>query len=316
MKKIIAAHLHFFRNEAHYEFMVVFNNLLQKFSAARDVVIELYSAFFDLLEKEKALINAMRKSDYTRQIAETDHRIDRIITGMRDMISAALHHFEADIAEAAQSLHNRFAAFGDIAKKSYEEETAVVNLLIADLNSEEYSVPISLVGLMPWMIELQAVEKEFEQLLEDRNVETADKPQGRVRDIRHELDKVYHPMIDRINAANTMDNFGAYTQFIHELNAEITYFNDHSHHHARKDISVGDDCVVEPIATQPYTGKAVTPIPRAYYRREGKPTEELVFSKDFSLTYKNNKKVGTADVTLHGKGAYKGQKTVTFNIAR
>jgi hypothetical protein len=74
---------------------------------------------------------------------------------------------------------------------------------------------------------------------------------------------------------------------------------------------------VEPIETLPYTGKAVTPVPVAYYRGDGeKPTVELVFAKDFSVTYKNNVEVGTADVTLHGKGHYKGQKTVTFNIAR
>jgi hypothetical protein len=123
-------------------------------------------------------------------------------------------------------------------------------------------------------------------------------------------------MTDRINAANTMDGGSTYTDFIAQLNAEITYFNEHSHHHARKDIGAGDHCVVETIDTQKYTEKAVTPIPKGYYREEGKPTVELVFAKDFSVTYKNNKEVGTAELTLHGKGAYKGQKTVTFNIAR
>lgn len=37
---------------------------------------------------------------------------------------------------------------------------------------------------------------------------------------------------------------------------------------------------------------------------------------DFSVTYRNNVNVGTATLILHGKGAYKGQKIVTFNIAR
>jgi hypothetical protein len=77
-----------------------------------------------------------------------------------------------------------------------------------------------------------------------------------------------------------------------------------------------DYCVVEPIDTQKYTEKAVVPIPKAYWRgNEKHATVELVFAKDFSLTYKNNIKIGTAEVTLHGKGAYKGQKTATFNIA-
>jgi hypothetical protein len=42
---------------------------------------------------------------------------------------------------------------------------------------------------------------------------------------------------------------------------------------------------------------------------------ELVFAKDFTLTYKGNDRVGTATISIHGKGAYKGVKVVTFNIA-
>jgi hypothetical protein len=101
-------------------------------------------------------------------------------------------------------------------------------------------------------------------------------------------------------------------KLFHELNElRVKYV-----HHLPKDLSAADHCVIEPIGTQPYTEKPVIPIPRAYWREKDKPTVELVFAKDFSVTYKNNVNVGTAEVTLHGKGAYKGQKTATFNIAR
>ncbi|MDR3261023.1 MAG: hypothetical protein LBT78_04225 [Tannerella sp.] len=42
---------------------------------------------------------------------------------------------------------------------------------------------------------------------------------------------------------------------------------------------------------------------------------QSVNSKDFTVTYRKNIEVGTADLIIHGKGAYKGTKTVTFNIA-
>jgi hypothetical protein len=316
MKKIVTALLISFRNEAHYEFMIVFRNLLQKFPPVMAVVALLHQAFLELLALEERLVNLMHKSDYTKKIEEEDRRVDRVITGMRALIAAALHHFDGAVVEAAQSLYNRFAAFGDMAKKTYEEETADVHLLIADLQSPDYADKVMRVGLAPWLTELEAAETGFEWLLGQRNTETAEKPQGRLKDVRREIDKVYHQMTDRISAAATMDESGGYTQFINELNAEITYFNDHRHHHALKDLSVGDHCVIEPIETQKHTEKAVVPIPRAYWREKDKPTVELVFAKDFSVTYKNNVEVGTADVTLHGKGAYKGQKTATFNIAK
>jgi hypothetical protein len=296
--------------------MIVFRHLLRKFPDAEAVVAALLADFDPLLAQEGALVDFMRKSDYTQKIAEADHRVDNVLIGIRAVVVAALHHVDPTWREAAQSLKNRLDAFGDIARKSYDAETAAVNILLRDLNSAEYVNKVALIGLAPWVAELQAAETLFEALLEERNVEAADKPQGNLKDVRRAIDVIYHRMIERIGAAATLDDTDLYTQFINELNAEIARFNEQHHHHARKDISVGEHTVVEPIATQQYTEKAVTPLPKAYYREEGKPTVELVFAKDFSLTYKNNVNVGTAEVTLHGKGAYKGQKTVTFNIAR
>jgi hypothetical protein len=52
-----------------------------------------------------------------------------------------------------------------------------------------------------------------------------------------------------------------------------------------------------------------------HYREEGNPAAELALGKDFSVTYKNNTNVGMAEVTIHGKGTYKGHKTIPFNIS-
>jgi hypothetical protein len=316
MKKILTARLHSFRNEAHCEYMIVFRNRITKFPNVQSLLSTLYGPFVNLITKEEDLINAMRKSDYTKQIAEADQRVDRTVIGMRETVIASLHHFNPATVAAAQSLYNRFEAFGEITKKSYEEETLDVNLLIRDLNSSEYAAKAATLGLQLWIAELQAAETDFERLLDLRNVEYSQKPQERLKDLRREIDVAYHDMTDRITAAATLDTSNSYDAFIAQLNAEITYFNNHSHSHAHKDIGAGDACVVEPVAQQAYSGKAITPIPAAYYREEGKPTEELVFARDFSLTYKNNVDVGTADLILHGKGAYKGQKKITFTIAR
>jgi hypothetical protein len=317
MRKISAAHLKYFRNDGHFEFMVTYGRLLARYPAAMAAVAALYGEFTPLLLLEESLINDMRKSDLTERIAEADHRVDRAIIGMRGVIASAMHHFDPGMVMAAKKLYNRFEAFGAITKKTYEEETADVNLLIKDLNVLPYYSPVQLLGLLPWLSELSEAEREFEELLAQRVVERAQKPQGRLKDVRCEIDAVYHKMIDRLEAANTMDGGATYASFIAELNVQIAYFNDHAHQHARRDISVGDDCVIEPIDVQKYSGKAITPVPRAYYRGgEGKPTVELVFAKDFSLTYKNNVEVGMAEVTLTGKGAYKGRRSTTFNIAR
>ncbi len=63
------------------------------------------------------------------------------------------------------------------------------------------------------------------------------------------------------------------------------------------------------IAKQAYTGKAVRPTPKVTLN--GK---ELTKGTDFTLTYKNNVKAGTATVTVTGKGEYTGSKNASFKI--
>jgi hypothetical protein len=317
MKQIISVRLSRFQLEYHYEFLVVLKDLLLTFQSAMEVVGTAdYENLLVQIEKEKKLIDAMRKSDFTQSIADADDRIERDVTGMNSIIDAGLHHFSPDVVDAAKSLHNRFKSFGNITRKSYETQVADINILIEDLLSDRYAGKVSLVGLSSWVTELTAAEAAFEDLISRRNTEYTGKPEEIFQDVRRESDAIYHRMTLRINAAAVMNPQPVYDSFIGELNARIEYFNTHYRHHARKNIGTADHCVVEEIPVQNHTGKAVTPIPRAYYREEGKPTVELVFAHDFYVTYRNNVEVGTAELVLHGKGLYRGTVKTTFNISR
>ncbi len=69
------------------------------------------------------------------------------------------------------------------------------------------------------------------------------------------------------------------------------------------------DTKVADIARQAYTGKNVKP---KLTIKDGNKT--LKDGRDYTLTYTNNKKVGTATVTIKGKGAYVGTLTKKFYI--
>lgn len=71
------------------------------------------------------------------------------------------------------------------------------------------------------------------------------------------------------------------------------------------------DTKVATIKAQKYTGKAIKPIIKVTY---GKKT--LKKGTDYTVTYKNNKKVGTATIVITGKGNYAGTKTVKFKIVK
>ena len=59
-----------------------------------------------------------------------------------------------------------------------------------------------------------------------------------------------------------------------------------------------------------YTGKAITPTPTVKY--DGTTLKK---GTDYTVAYKNNTEIGTATITLTGKGNYTGTKSVTFKIA-
>ena len=63
------------------------------------------------------------------------------------------------------------------------------------------------------------------------------------------------------------------------------------------------------VDSQPYIGSQVTPDPKVVIANH-----TLRKGTDYTLTYKNNVEVGTATVTIKGKGSYSGSKSVTFRI--
>ena len=65
------------------------------------------------------------------------------------------------------------------------------------------------------------------------------------------------------------------------------------------------------IEDQPYTGSAIEPKPVVTL---GKTT--LVEGEDYELSYSDNVKLGTANITVTGKGSYTGTVSSTFKIVR
>lgn len=68
---------------------------------------------------------------------------------------------------------------------------------------------------------------------------------------------------------------------------------------------------VEPVTTKIYDGKAYKP---SVIVKNGEST--LTAGKDYTLSYKNNTKAGTATITINGKGNYTGSRKVSASIER
>jgi hypothetical protein len=299
------------RNETHYQFMEVFRDVITNFKDVIILINALLDLFDQILALEKALVDASRKIPLTKQLAEADARIDRCIVGINSTVNAALHHFDPTMVAAAVILEARLKEFGNIGSKSYENESTAVQILVRDLLNT-FAIQVTKLQLTPWVTELDNSEQAFHQLYLERIAEMADLPEVKFIKVRQDIDAVFHKIIEALEADTVSNGDALCGECIGRINNEIVLYKEIIHR-VRHDI---EHAVAVPVPTQQYTGKAIIPIPEVHYVHEGKPTVELVFSVDFTVTYKENVNVGDAEIIIHGKGKYKGQKIVTFNIAR
>ena len=75
-------------------------------------------------------------------------------------------------------------------------------------------------------------------------------------------------------------------------------------------ISTDTDFSIDPIGARTYTGSGIEPEPNVY---DG--STKLAKDTDYELSYRDNRNVGTATVTVTGKGNYTGSKSVLFTIS-
>jgi hypothetical protein len=217
-----------------------------------------------------------------------------------------MHHFDPDVVKAAKTLEICLKSFrGNIEQKSYEEESAAVKILVVDLQTT-YQTQVAKVGITAWVTELNAAQNDFERLFLLRNSQLAARPQDKLKDVRKQIEATYRTVVEKIDAYGVINGYDDTSIFVSELNREIEYFNEHNHHHKKINI---DHAAVESIPDQVYNNEPVIVIPNVHY--EGK---KLGFTTDYEVAYKNNNAIGTATLTIHGKGKFNGHKIVSFNI--
>lgn len=86
------------------------------------------------------------------------------------------------------------------------------------------------------------------------------------------------------------------------------YFMTYSGSGSSKTTNISD-LTFSKVGNKAYTGKALKP---SVTVKDG--STKLVKGTDYTVSYKNNTKIGTATITIKGKGDYTGTKKITFNI--
>ncbi|GBU22089.1 hypothetical protein R80B4_01994 [Fibrobacteres bacterium R8-0-B4] len=224
-------------NDAHFQFHTEAAALIGAADHAAlhidDGLVAKHAA--QLAELDGALKKIV-KSPVTAQIHEADRKRDDAYKGLAAFNNAMRLHSEPVIREAAERVQIVIDTYGNVVKKSYEEESSAVYNLVQDLISPKYAPDAAAAGLTPWVTKLGAANTVVSALVANRDNEAAAQNHTNVREARTVIDRTYKKIAARVNSHAGEDATAAVKEFVTKMNLIVKRFNtlmkqQHSHHH-------------------------------------------------------------------------------------
>jgi hypothetical protein len=202
--------------------------IIGKFDFILSKIADLVDILTKNLEKEEQCYKIVHKSHISDVKAEKDSARDTLVVGIKHMIKAGLRHFDASVREAAQLLKIVFDTYDkpiSLTDLPYDAETRAIINLLRELDSK-YVREMEIVGITPWVAELQVRNDEFDTFVKNYNIESSEKPTFHAADVRKESDRAYRDIITFINSLIVVDKETSYDQFVSELNTLIKHYDD------------------------------------------------------------------------------------------
>ena len=212
------------RNDEHFQFHTEVKDLIDK-AGANSLKIELlYGDYAARYADEDEANRIIAKSAITADIKAEDKKRDGIYRGLVDTVNGALNHYDPEISAAAKRIKVVLDTFGNVGIKPINEETAAIYNLLQELNEMRKS-DVQTTGLQGWLDKLGEENIALENLVKERNDETAAKTHLREKNTRAATDRVYAAITERINALIIVEGEAAYSDFVNKLNSFIDKYN-------------------------------------------------------------------------------------------
>jgi hypothetical protein len=184
-------------------------------------------ALKNLYDQLDALFKQPQDSLLSDELMELDHKRDRAISGILQIVSANLNYFEQDRVHAAQLLDRNLRNYGSqIYNMNYQAESSTISSIIRDWETDTaLESAIALLGLGGWKLELKQNNIDFIALYSDRNQEYGAETTDKTKEKRLDANTAYYDVTQLLNAYATIENTPAYQKTISEINALIESYN-------------------------------------------------------------------------------------------
>jgi hypothetical protein len=224
--KIESVNLPAFKNSEHLQFMTdVDGQLVEKTPEAVDIAAE-YPEFKAALADENRSFQMTVKSAHTIDVEAADGERDDVYGGCGVYLKGLGRHFDPAIAAAAYRLNVQWESFGNLNRATYDQQTAGINAIVESFRSEAFAKDVETTGIKDWIDSLEAANKKFEAVMEQRYNEKSQKDSiTKLRDARLRSDKAYTAVRNRINAGIIFNGEAKYSDLVMNINAHIDRYN-------------------------------------------------------------------------------------------
>lgn len=166
-------------------------------------------------------------SALTQEIIELDEQRDKAFVGIKLMIKAYSYHYSEVINTNAALVNTVVESYGaDVTRKSYQEETAILNSLINELETkEELAAAITALSLTDWLAQLKNTNESFAAKYVERVGETAANPLINIALLREVTTTAYKTLVSHIEAHGTLNPNEAYTTMLDEISVLAKQYN-------------------------------------------------------------------------------------------
>ena len=211
-------------NEAHFQHKTETKDILQRYPSLVAMLGKLAGDFVTLLDEEDTVLEYINKSDFTVHIATKDRVRDETTMGLFRHIEADCYHFNPALRQEAIGLQNIKNRYNDLVRRSLDNQTASTYNMLQELNARRDV--LERLHLDVWVDQLDAENKAVNELMKDRDTESAAKPTQRMKEVRPQIDTV---CVNIYSALETFARLGANTEAdecIKEINAVNKRYDD------------------------------------------------------------------------------------------
>jgi len=227
MEQIQSINLPRLRNNEHFQFMTDVRNSIREVTPAALNLEPVFPKFNNALSRLNSTLLVDEGSVLTEKLSVFDLSRDTTWSGIGARIRATLLSPVEEEVESAKILKRVFDLYGNIRNMSYNEETGALTNLVEDFEKPENVAHCEKLGITHWVAALKGQNSGFQDLLDARNAEMAEKESGDVKAARAEIDPLYREITDRVNAMVTLDMAPPEMEgFISKLNQRIKYYED------------------------------------------------------------------------------------------